>query len=181
MLIKKELKNRKNLLSIALIAAFLLSIIAILLYRHHTANTINSEQAEISQSAKDNIAEKSSKTSKNADTNGGDSNDLVADNRKPNDIPTSESVSIELIDTKQSNGVVYSTVNIRSSPNNGKCVFSFNSEGSKPVVQEVISTNTQCVSNIPEVKFDKIGNWNLNITFYSDSTKAEVNKNVTIK
>ena len=62
----------------------------------------------------------------------------------------------------------------------GTCVFQYTTNGDKPVISQVPSSEGLCKSSIPEVEFAKLGEWILKVTFYNNGEKIEAVKNVTI-
>lgn len=184
MLIKKDVKKNKPVYPKIIFVVFLIlliSIVSILLFQRKTSNKTVSEKSTSINDAKGVVSNNPKDGPQNYANKDTPNDGSVIDTRKPDEIPVSKTLSLNLNDFKQANGIVYSSVSINGATASGRCVFEFTSKDSKPVTQEVVSTNTQCVSNIPEVRFDKLGDWNLRITFYSQSTKTEVSQNVTIK
>lgn len=104
------------------------------------------------------------------------SNESVSTN---DEVATSDTLKISITSHSQSNGIIKSSAQITGSKA-GKCVFTYTTDGDRPVVRETNLSNGICGIEIPEVEFTKLGSWNLKVTFYALNSKAEVNQNVTI-
>jgi hypothetical protein len=126
-------------------------------------------------SAKDKIAD-SKDTRENNSVNLPDSSSSITSGQ----VATSEDIVLTITETNQSNGSVNATALVQGSSSDGTCVFSYSSED-KPVVKQVASSENKCSSSIPEVEFSKLGEWNLNVTYYNRNQKAEANRSVEIK
>ncbi len=102
----------------------------------------------------------------------------------PQSIPQSASTSVDINDFSQANGKVQAGAVISGTTAHGTCIFTFTTDGSKPVVRQVTSTGSDgpqsCSVSIPEVEFSKLGHWNLNVTFYTNNTRSEANRDVII-
>ena len=96
-------------------------------------------------------------------------------------LPPAAALSIAISSFSQENGAVSVASTITGSEAEGQCVFSFTTEGGKPVIRQTQSNNKQCSAAIPEVEFDKLGLWNLEATFRMDNTKSIATKQVEIK
>ena len=103
------------------------------------------------------------------------SGDSVKDNTSQSDLPTtSEDVaeatsgSITIVNLNQADGFV----NAKAEVNNfttSTCVYQFSSEGARPVTREI---QGQCDGiSIPQAEFEKIGNYTLLVTAYSNDQK----------
>ncbi len=95
------------------------------------------------------------------------------------DIPVSTALAVTGIKLSQESGFVNASAQISGSTQAGTCVFSFTATDSRPVVKEASATS-DCSIKIAEVEFDKIGEWNLSVTFYQQNTKATAEQKVTI-
>ena len=141
----------------------------------------NQEQARIEQKARDEAQIQSSKDydAKNAssDKNGASTG---ATSTTSNEIPTSDSIAITVDSVVQADRQINASAVVTGATTSGICVFSFTTPDAKPVVKQTSSANNACSVSISEVEFDKLGIWNLNVTFFINDTKAEVNQNVTI-
>lgn len=79
----------------------------------------------------------------------------------------------------QSDGLVKATADV--SVNEGTCVFTYSTDGAKPVTQEIPVKSSVCQSSVNEAEFSKLGTWLLKVTFYQDGKKIEATQNVEIK
>jgi cytoskeletal protein RodZ len=143
----------------------------------------NAENARIEQKERDEAQTKSAKK----DIQNKDSEDTQNSNLPDNSpsttsdkVPTSEKLGTTITSTSQKDGTVYAESVITGAEAEGTCVFTYTTPDDRPVVQQVASANKICRSSIPEVQFSKLGNWNLQVVFYLNNTKAEANKNVSI-
>lgn len=100
-------------------------------------------------------------------------------NTTSDQVPVDESLAIGTINFTQQNGTVSASAQINGSGQEGTCVFSFTSTDSRPVVKESKGTTT-CSINASENEFDKIGEWELEVTFYSQDNKTSGGRKVTI-
>jgi hypothetical protein len=100
--------------------------------------------------------------------------------KKISQVPSTNIVSVKIADFTQSDRTVSATANITGNRTQGTCVFSYTTTDAKPVVEQMSSVGNICTSKISEVKFNKLGEWNMSVTFYLDNTKSEVSQNVTI-
>ncbi len=96
----------------------------------------------------------------------------------PDQVPTNPALSVVITSTSQSGGLVSASANTSG---NGTCVFLY-SAGDKdiPVSREVAATGSSCSVSISQNEFSYIGPWKLTVTFYSDGTKVEASKDVTV-
>ena len=101
-------------------------------------------------------------------------------NTDANSVPVNNTVTVTIGDIKQSNNEVTSSAQIAGATKSGECVFTFTSDQSKPVVKQASSKNNICQVVIYEAEFDKIGEWQLKVTFFDQQSKAEATKNVVI-
>lgn len=93
-------------------------------------------------------------------------------------VPINDSLSVTIDSFTQINGMVNA---IASTSNNGTCVFTYKpADGGKPVTRQTSITDKTCTSSISENEFTYIGDWSLTVTYYNNSQKIEVQKNVTI-
>lgn len=99
-------------------------------------------------------------------------------NTTTDQIPSSEALSVDITSFTQSSGLVEA---IASTNNSGTCVFTFKpADSGKPVTKQIVVENKSCKVSIPENEFAYIGQWSLTVTFYNNSEKSEVQKNVSI-
>jgi len=93
-------------------------------------------------------------------------------------VPVSKDLTVSITSFTQSNGIVES---VAQSSGSGTCVFTYKpADGGKPVTRQVAISDNICKASIPEGEFAYIGQWSLIVTFYSNSQKAEAQKNVSI-
>ena len=176
MKLTQKSSNKKYVIIAAILLCAIVTLVAVA-YQSKSwpfsqdQSTSKNQESDMNEAKSDSVSSNSSKPDTDKDT--AEENTPI---NKPGPSPT-----LTVSDFRQSNGIVYATTQITQSSNSGSCVFTYTAKDSKPVVQEVVSTNTQCVSSIPEVQFDKVGNWNLKVSFNAQNTKLEVSKDVTIK
>lgn len=115
-------------------------------------------------------------TSNNKD--GVKSNPTTNENILNEDIPVSENGSVMITNITQDNGIITVLVGV-SNFTVAQCVYSFTSEGSKPVVKE---TSDGCEQiSISQDEFDKIGNYTLTVSAYGSNQKIIATKDVYIQ
>lgn len=95
-------------------------------------------------------------------------------------IPVSETVSVSITNAAQQDATVNATAAVKGASTNGTCVFLFTSPDSRPVTRQVDNVTTSCSTSVPAVEFDKIGDWNLKVTYYNNNSRTEAQKNVTV-
>lgn len=93
------------------------------------------------------------------------------------DIPVNDALNVKIVSISQQNGRVEAKASVSGS---GTCVFQYTTDGDKPVISETKAKDQLCSSSINEVQFTKLGNWRLNVIYYSDSKKNETSTDVTI-
>jgi len=157
--------------SIAVAILLILSFILIT-QRHKRDGRDDTVQTE---SAKDKVANLKNNTEGNNLGLPSNSETTTSDQ-----VPISENITVSITEINQTSGTVSTSASIQGIQSDGTCVFTYTSDD-KPVVRQVTSSNQRCSTSIPEVEFTKIGNWNLNVTFYNDSQKAETDQSVTIQ
>lgn len=98
-------------------------------------------------------------------------------------IPANPDLSLQITELNQQNNTVTARAVITSS-GSGNCVFSFATPEGRPVVKQVASQTANgsqgCSVSIPEVEFDKLGEWELTVSFYYNNAKAEASRKVMI-
>lgn len=93
-------------------------------------------------------------------------------------VPTSDTLSVSIITTSQSNGMVRASATTNGS---GTCVFQYKpADGGKPVTKQVEVTNNGCSFEASQNEFSYLGKWTLTVTYYSNNSKAEATQDVTI-
>ena len=169
---RTERKRSKKLL---IVAGLLLLIIAAgatywFVFRDNSAPVDENATDPTLTSAKEEAAEVTE--TKTNDSN--NSQTVTADQ-----VPSSPSLSISGLTTSQSGGYVTAEATIGGATQSGSCVFTFTATDSRPVVKQSSGT-TSCSTRIAEVEFDKVGTWNLEVSFFQNNTKASASQNVTI-
>lgn len=93
-------------------------------------------------------------------------------------VPTSDSLSVSISSTSQSDGLVRASAKTNGS---GMCVFLYKpADGGKPVTRQVEITDSTCSFEASQNEFSYLGKWTLTVTYYSDNNKAEATQDVTI-
>lgn len=97
----------------------------------------------------------------------------------PNEeIPLSATGNVTITNLNQKNGYVNVLAEV-SSFTPSQCVYTFTSDGSKPVIRE---QNGTCVGvSILEDEFDRIGTYRLTVSVYGDNQKLTTSKDIYIK
>lgn len=84
------------------------------------------------------------------------------------DVPAATSGSINIVDLNQADGFVNAKAEVGNFATS-TCVYQFTSEGARPVTREL---QGQCDGiSIPQAEFEKIGNYTLVVTAYSNDQK----------
>ena len=167
-------KNYRLLLTLLVLGVALIT--AGLLFYKYRGNTQNSGSDSSIQSSEDD------KLATGNNKNG----DIKQNSNSPSQPEPKETnaLSAKISSFSQQNGKVTAVANVSSSQV-GKCTFSFSSLDSRPVSREVNSSeqesNQQCSATIPEVEFDKLGEWNLAVIFITGNSRATVEQKVIIK
>lgn len=164
-----SVKKRWLLLAGILIITLALAVIYWFVLRDKTPVDQNTTDPTI-QSAKDST-----------ENSPGDKESIKVDgsDATSEQVPESTSISVDSIDFNQSSGFVNSSAIVSGSSQEGTCVFSFTTTDGRPVVKESKGSST-CSVKISEVEFDKIGEWDLSVTFYSQNSKAAASRKVMI-
>lgn len=171
--LKKQYPHKKALF-IAL-ASLLLLIAGSVIYfvfftdRNPTANYFPQYPQSISSDS-DNSADNSDSSIKNPAVSQTD--------QTSEDIPISLSGTVEIINLNQKNGYVNVLATIANFSAT-KCVYIFEGDGARPIARE--QTGGCSGISIPEVEFEKIGTYTLNVTVYSDTDKITASKDVDIR
>jgi len=104
-----------------------------------------------------------------------------ADSKTTDQIPASTAFTIKIASASESNGVVSAAAITSPTTTDGYCIFTYTSQGGRPVVSDRINVDGgQCSWAQSANSFDFIGSWNLNVSYYLNDTKAEANQSVTI-
>lgn len=140
----------------------------------------SAENARIEQKARDEAQTNSAKSAlQDTDARGRNLPDDSTE-KTTDDIATSETLSLKITETSQSDGIVRASTSITGASADGTCVFTYSTQDERPVIQQVASANGICLSSVSEVQFAKLGSWNLSVIFYISNSKSEVSQNVTI-
>ena len=113
----------------------------------------------------------------NTDTN--DKQPSKATDTTPNeDIPVSSAGSVTITNLNQQNGYVNALAEVAAfTPT--QCVYTFSSEGSKPVTREQ-QGNCSGVSIFKD-EFDKVGTYTLTVSVYGNNQKLTTSKDIDIR
>lgn len=169
-------KNGKKYLAILLSIILILIVGLVVVLVANKKGSQKAQQAE--QKTKD---EAQTDSSKDFDKNNNAPSDASAASQKKEQVPDAKNSSIKIDSFSQSTNEVIASASINSNDNSGYCIFSYTSEGGRPVVSDriVLSGNT-CNFSEPSSNFDYLGSWKLNVTYYVNGTKMEASQNVTI-
>lgn len=169
--------SKKRLILIGIIVAIMLSIAGVGVYLYISQNSTDTgkDKSGRADEIKKNTPEKSSGKNNSTSSSNGLPNDSTE--KTTDQVPTDSSLSVTITSTSQSNGQVKASAQTSA---DGTCVFQYTTDGDKPVVSQVEASNSSCSTSIPEVQFAKLGAWQLKVTLYSNSKKAETTTNVTI-
>lgn len=167
--------RRRVILLIVSIVLLLLAVGLLLVFYNPKNDPVDSSAEDPTiTSAKDTPS-----TTGSAKTNSGQGGVTTSDQ-----VPENSQISVGELTFQQNNGIV-SASSVVNSSSTGDCVFSFTTTDGRPVVKQTVSTATadyqSCNITIPEVEFDKIGVWEMNVTFYMDGSKSSAVKNVEIR
>lgn len=165
-------RNNKKML---LIAGVIVIVIALLLAGGYFYKQHQDEQRRLEQKAKDEAQTSSAKKDASTKNTSDDSN--IPSTSIKQDVPQADA-TVTIQSVNQANGAVTATAT--SSSASGTCVFTYTTDGDKPVTRNVGIEGGTCTSTIPEVEFARLGTWNLNVTVYIDGKKTEANQSVTI-
>ncbi len=157
---------------------FLLICVGIgVFYLYNQQKNSDKEMANERLSTEENIAESKKKKNQQKNSAGvglpNNSETITSDQ-----IPQSSTLSISILSTSQENGKVTAAAQTNGE---GTCVFSYTTDGDKPVINQVAVQVNICQSSISEVQFAKLGVWSLKVTYYNNEQKAEAQANVTIR
>lgn len=100
------------------------------------------------------------------------------DEQTSDEVPPSQVGSITITNLNQKSGYV-NALATTSNFTPTQCVYSFSSNGSKPVVREQSGGCTGI--SIPEGEFDKIGTYTLTVTAYGGGEKLTASADIYVK
>jgi len=148
-------------------------------YLYYSRSRDNQRAAD--QKARDEAQTSSAKSSSTEESAGPKSGgDAKSSSTTTDQVPTTSDGKITIDSFSQANGMVNASATAIGSAA-GTCVFTFTTADSKPVTASSSSgSNQTCSTSISEVEFNKVGSWNLNVTFYVNGGKIEASREVTI-
>lgn len=113
--------------------------------------------------------------------------DIKINPPKPDPEPTPQvepSYSVDITNVSQQDGYI-SVESVIDSDRKGTCNFSFTSSGARPITKTSESTGSDgpqlCNVQVPEVEFEKIGQWTTQVRFSTDNSTSEATRNVEIR
>ena len=167
----KNQKNRKLYFVIGT-SAFILLIVAICIYYF----LVSKPKSTIPQQSQYPVSSSSSGDSSSNTTVKEPSN--TANTTPSEDIPQSPAGSVAITNLNQQNGYVNALAEV-SAFTPSQCVYTFTSEGSKPVTRE---QKGGCSGvSILEDEFDKVGTYTLTVSVYGNNQKLTTSKDIYIK
>lgn len=109
----------------------------------------------------------------------GKQSDQTTITNPPETVSSSASMTITET-TSNTSGVRVASVVAGFAPT--RCIFSFNSPDSRPVVKETDATGQSCGPlEVRSVEFDKIGEWDISITAYSLAQRVVAEGRVSVQ
>ncbi|MFO0971614.1 MAG: hypothetical protein U0520_04705 [Candidatus Saccharimonadales bacterium] len=107
------------------------------------------------------------------------------DNPNVDEIPESNLLSVTITSLTQEGAFIEASATIQGSDTQGTCVFSFTSTDSKPVVKQIVSSESSgkqsCAVSVPRVEFDKRGDWSLLLTLYCEGNKTSASQAIMLE
>jgi len=175
----KAKTNKSKIILSILSTVLVLGAVSLLALHFHNVNQLDATRQ--AQKTKDEAQTDSAKNDALKGSTPADTD--VSGGKTSEEVPSTPAVSVVISNFNQANGLVSASATIQGSAQNGTCVFLFTSDGTKPVTRQVdVASNTTqiCQISIPEVEFNKLGVWKLDVTYYANNQKSEVTQNVTI-
>lgn len=177
MQIRKQKHLNKKILGLALVLITAIFIGGIVYF----INIRNNQSIQTEQKARDEAQTDSSKyvisKKQNIPSN--------TSNTPSDEVPVADKRSVSISSYSQQNGTVSATAIITGARQQGTCTFLYTTHDAKPVSVQASSVSAEqgftCSADVSEVEFNKLGKWNLKVTFYSDNTKSEATQDVEIK
>ena len=172
MFLRKDKKNKRRLFFIVILAIVLIGagVAAYFIFTNSNDPTKSYKpEYDISKNNDDPQSEEGKKESVK---------DTPQDDRTNEEIPVAPQGTVSITDLNQRDGyvnVAATTANFETQ----KCVYSFISEGARPVTREQ-SGNCQATS-IPQAEFDKIGSYTLHVTAYDTTSKITASQTINIQ
>ena len=180
-MIKKIKKARSKKVPLLLGAVIVIALICGGVYWYSQTKSANDQQP--TQKQKSEAQTPNPKDSSNKVSSGSNGNGSVP--IPPEPAPTNPNAALSISSFSQTNHVIQAVATITNAPGGGSCYFAFSSTGSKPVVQSATSSasgSTQsCTFSSSDVAFDKIGSWQLQVTYTAGGAQVEGSQNVTIQ
>ena len=173
---KKRFFNRRNLLMALLVTALISCGTFYFINQSSSHDKKDQERAKTNKrgGGKAN-AEAKRKTSSDNSGNGLPEN---SESTTSDQVPNSSSLSVNITSASQSGGLVRASAQTNSG---GTCVFLYKpGDNGKPVTRQVDVASNNCSVSISQNEFSYLGHWDLTVTYYSGSKKAEAGQNVTI-
>ncbi len=177
-------RKRRHKRGFVTLAAFLLLMgVAVI----SVVTVQNGRRIERNSSQKDQQKEVAKATEKSTSLTDGKDQSLSPGIDRPDteNIPQSQSLALNITSLNQVDSQVNAVAIVKGARAPGTCLFSFSSTDSKPVVKQVVSSeqpgNQSCSVTIPRVEFDKRGNWQLLLSFYSDGSKTTASQVIILE
>lgn len=96
-------------------------------------------------------------------------------------IPESNTTSILIKSLNQLNRTVNADIDITNASSEGICSYTFTKDGAKPATRSVNTNNSNCPISIPELEFEMIGLWKLEVKYFSNNKQTTINSEIDIK
>ncbi len=171
-------KKKIKVLPLVALAILIAGVVGgLLLYKHREDTRRKNADSEVKANEDENLA--------TGNTENGDIKQGL-DNPDQSTTPEeSTTMTAKVSSFSQQNGTVTVSAAITGAAAAGRCTITFSSTDSRPVSREVSTAaegvTQQCSVSIPEVEFDKLGEWNLAVLFITGTTRATVEQKVIIK
>lgn len=177
----KSLKNRRNTLLFVIIVAVLLASVGVGYFFIKSSQEEQGKQEALKQDQDNSKTNKNAKRDSIKNSESNNSNSGLPQNSTSTtteEIPSDSSLSVNITSTSQTN-----TVNaIAKTSGDGTCIFQYNpGDGGMPVISPGITVaNKVCEYSRSQNDFTFLGPWKLKVVYYSDESKVEDTKDVTI-
>ena len=173
MKIKKTYPSKKKLLLVSVIVAAILLVGALLYYFlifRPNYDPTTSYQPEYPESVSNNPQQPSDNTDKQPTPN--------ETGQPSEEVPVANSGSVTVTNLNQKDGYVNALATVTNFVVS-QCVYSFSSEGSRPVVRE--QTGGCGGISVPQDEFDKIGDYTLTVSVYGSGEKLTATKEIYVQ
>lgn len=174
---KRKNTNRKKLLLLFFVVLLALIVGALIYFGQQPGDDVSKKQDDSSKTTTD---KSDTPTETDNQKSPPPASPDVDPSKTTNEIPTSEAISVNISKLVQSGDVISYSADI-SGATNGKCSALFTSKMGKPVTRVTETTNGKCTADISALEFDALGDWTLQLTFYSNNTQASTSKVITVK